>query len=55
MENISGYFAKLKTGLTLHQFEWSASDELFLILDDKSKKQVNAEDYEILNINLITG
>lgn len=55
MEKISGYYAKHKTGTTLHQFEWGSSDQLFLISDDKSKTQVNANEYEILNINLITA
>ncbi len=55
MDIISGYYAKLKIGTTLYQFEWSPSDQLFLILDDKTKKEVNVDDYEILNINLITG
>ncbi|MEK6884018.1 MAG: hypothetical protein AABY22_30590 [Nanoarchaeota archaeon] len=55
MENINGYYAKLKTGITLYQFEWSSSNTLFLILDDKSKKQVDFNLYDIININVITA
>ena len=50
-----GYYAKLKTGTTLYQFEWSSSEDLFLILDDKSKKQVNENDYEIVYMERITA
>lgn len=55
MEKVSGYYAKLKTGTTLYQFQWSTNDKLFLILDDKSKKRVVSSDYEIVNINQITA
>ena len=55
MENINGYYAKLKTGTTLYQFEWSPTDQLFLILDDKTKKEVDKDVYEIVNIELISN
>jgi hypothetical protein len=54
-KTISGYYAKQITGTTLYQFEWSATDQLFLVLDDKTKKLVNANEYEIVDINQITG
>lgn len=55
MNKIEGYYAKLKTGKNLYQFEWSSSEQLFIILDDGSKKEVESEKYEIVNISQITA
>lgn len=52
---INGYYAKLKTGKTLYQFEWSPTDQLFLILDDGSKQEVDPFEYEIVQMEHITA
>jgi hypothetical protein len=54
---INGYYAKLRTGKTLYEFEWSegANSKLFLILDDKTKKEVNPNDYDIFNVSEINA
>jgi hypothetical protein len=55
MNKITGYYAKLKTGTTLHQFVWGANDELSLIADNGDKTWVNANDYDIVQINQIVA
>ena len=47
-----GYYAKDKFG-NLFQFEWDANDDLSIIQMSITQK-VNKEDYEIVNIKIVT-
>jgi len=47
-----GYYAKDKFG-NLFQFEWDANDDLSIIQMSITKK-ANKEDYEIVNIKIVT-
>lgn len=50
--NYLGYYAKDKFG-NLFQFEWDENDDLSIIQMSITQK-VNKEDYEIVNIKIVT-
>lgn len=52
---IEGYYAKLKTGITLYEFEWSADSVLSIKKDNGTKEVVDSNDYEIVLMTQITA
>ena len=49
-----GYYAKDKAN-NLHQFEWGANEEFSILNRDGDYEMVDPNDYEILNIGVITS
>jgi len=50
-----GHYAKDKFG-NLFQFKWKENDDLYLYINTQMSlaKKVNKEDYEIVNIKIVT-
>ena len=53
--SVDGYYAKNKNGKTLYQFRWSNTDKLYIINDVNDEIEVSPDDYEIIEIGVITG